>query len=37
MGRLAVVFNVMRFKGMKRLLALMGLSGFSLAIRPGRR
>ncbi|SDQ11138.1 hypothetical protein SAMN04490195_0457 [Pseudomonas moorei] len=40
MGRLSrdracVVFNVMRFKGMKRLWLLLGLSGFSLAVQAG--
>lgn len=30
-----VVFNGMRFKGMKRLLLLMGLSGFSLGLQAG--
>jgi hypothetical protein len=33
--RACVVFNVMRFKGMKRLWALVGLSGFSMAIQAG--
>ena len=33
--RAGVVFNVMRFKGMKRLWMLLGLSGFSLAIQAG--
>ena len=33
--RAGVVFNVMRFKGMKRLWILLGLSGFSLAIQAG--
>jgi hypothetical protein len=37
MGRVSIreVFNVKRFMGMKRLLLLMGLSGFSLAIQAG--
>jgi hypothetical protein len=35
MTRACVVFNVMRFKGMKRLLLLMGLSGFSVGIQAG--
>jgi hypothetical protein len=40
MGRVSktcacVVFNLMRFKGMKRLWTLVGLSGFSLAIQAG--
>lgn len=33
--RAGVVFNFMRFKGMKRLWMLLGLSGFSLAIQAG--
>ncbi len=35
MDRACVVFNVMRFKGMKRLWLLLGLSGFSLAVQAG--
>jgi hypothetical protein len=35
MGRACVVFTVMRFKSMKRLWLLLGLSGFSLAVQAG--
>ncbi|MNZ63350.1 hypothetical protein D3C78_814950 [compost metagenome] len=35
MDRACVVFNVMRFKGMKRLWLLLGLSGFSLVVQAG--
>lgn len=35
MDRACVVFNVMRFKRMKRLWLLLGLSGFSLAVQAG--
>jgi len=34
-GAIRVVFNVMRFKGMKRLWLLLGLSGFSLGLQAG--
>jgi hypothetical protein len=35
MRRASVLFNVMRFNGMKRLWLLVGLSGFSLGIQAG--